>query len=227
MTDRMAEADVRMGRRERRKIATRSELVRAGRELYGERGLYDARIEDLAERAGIAKGTVYLYFRSKEEHVQAVVEDGFTDLARHVSAALSGERKFPDLVARIVDAHLEYFAANPDRMRLFHQARGILLFRRPEWIALRKPLRLHIEMISRWLARAPSPLRERSARREMVALMIFAAISGATSVRAALAGKPSSFVSATALKKGIVALVMELARGAPPPGGRGPGGWRT
>ena len=218
MNHRMVEASERMGRRERRKIATRSELVRAGRELYGERGLYDARIEDLADRAGIAKGTVYLYFRSKEEHVQAVVEDGFADLARHVNSALGGERNFADLVARIVDAHLEYFAANPDLMRLFHQARGILLFKRPEWSALRQPLRLHIEMISRWLSRAPSQVRERSARRGLVALTIFAAISGATSVRAALAGKPTTFVSAIALKRGIVALALELARGATPAG---------
>lgn len=209
-----------MGRRERRKIAIRSDLVRAARELFGERGIYDARIEDLAERAGIAKGTVYLYFRRKEELVQAVVEAGFDDLARHAGAAAEGARSLPDLVGRVVVAHLEFLAANPDLMRVFHQVRGVLLFQRQEWRALRLPLGRHIEQIARLLARVPSPVKDRSAKRRFVALLIFAAISGATSVRAALAGRPSSEVSTATLRRGVTALAVALAREASLPRAR-------
>jgi AcrR family transcriptional regulator len=210
-------AAVKMGRRERRKIAIRSDLERAARELFGEQGIYDARIEDLAERAGIAKGTVYLYFRSKEELVQAVVEAAFDSLGRNAAAAAEGARTFPDLVGRIVVAHLEFFTASPDLMRLLHQVRGVLMFQRQEWRALRLPLGRHIEQIARLLARVPSPVRDRSAKRRLIAVLIFAAISGATSVRAALAGRPSSEVSTATLRRGVTALAVALARGAASP----------
>jgi AcrR family transcriptional regulator len=205
-----------MGRRERRKLATRSELVRAGRELFGEKGLYDARIEDLADRAGIAKGTLYLYFRSKEELVQAVVEAGFDDLAHHVGAAVEGEHTLRERVGRIVDSHFEFFAANPDLVRVFHQARGILLFQRPAWLPLRRPLGRHLDRISRWLAGAPSPGQDRTARLRRVALAIFATVSGTTSVRAALGGTSRDAAGAAALRRGVVALALELAGGAVP-----------
>lgn len=44
----------------------RPQLLQAALEVFGERGLANARLQDIAERAGVSKGTVYLYFPSKE-----------------------------------------------------------------------------------------------------------------------------------------------------------------
>lgn len=48
------------GRRERRKSITRADLLKAGRRLFSQKGLYESHVEDLTEIAGIAKGTFYL-----------------------------------------------------------------------------------------------------------------------------------------------------------------------
>ena len=43
------------------------QIIKAAFDVFGERGLANARLQDIAERAGVSKGTIYLYFPNKEE----------------------------------------------------------------------------------------------------------------------------------------------------------------
>ena len=61
---------------QRRKEARPSELIAAALELFVERGYAATRLEDVAMRAGVSKGTLYLYFDSKAELFKAVVQEG-------------------------------------------------------------------------------------------------------------------------------------------------------
>ena len=49
------------------------EICKAALELFAERGFAATRVDDIAARAGVSKGTLYLYFRTKEEIFRAVV----------------------------------------------------------------------------------------------------------------------------------------------------------
>jgi len=60
----------------RRKEARPEEITAAALELFVERGYAATRLEDVAARAGVSKGTVYLYFDNKEELFKAVVREG-------------------------------------------------------------------------------------------------------------------------------------------------------
>lgn len=59
--------------RRRRKEARPAELLEAAFELFVERGFAATRIDDIAARAGVSKGTVYLYFPSKQAVFEALV----------------------------------------------------------------------------------------------------------------------------------------------------------
>jgi AcrR family transcriptional regulator len=61
----------------RRKDARPEEITAAALELFTERGYAATRLEDVAARADISKGTLYLYFENKEELFKAVVREGF------------------------------------------------------------------------------------------------------------------------------------------------------
>jgi AcrR family transcriptional regulator len=63
-------------RRARRKESRPGEILQAALELFVERGFAATRLEDVASRAGVSKGTPYLYFRSKDELFKAVVRSG-------------------------------------------------------------------------------------------------------------------------------------------------------
>src|SRR5690349_21431284 len=59
----------------RRKEARPAEIVAAALDVFVERGFAAARLEEVARRAGVTKGTVYLYFRNKEALLKAVVRE--------------------------------------------------------------------------------------------------------------------------------------------------------
>ena len=60
----------------RRKEARPSELIAAALELFVERGFAATKLDDVAAKAGVSKGTLYLYFESKDALFKAVIEQG-------------------------------------------------------------------------------------------------------------------------------------------------------
>ncbi len=65
---------------ERRKDARPQELLAAALDLFVERGFAATRLDDVARAAGVSKGTLYLYFSSKEELFKAVVRESIVPL---------------------------------------------------------------------------------------------------------------------------------------------------
>ena len=65
-------------KRERRKEARPGELLDAALELFVEKGFAATRVEEVAARAGVSKGTLFLYFASKDELFKAVVRENIS-----------------------------------------------------------------------------------------------------------------------------------------------------
>src|SRR4051794_27818519 len=65
-------------KRERRKEARPGELLDAALDLFVEKGFAATRAEEVAARAGVSKGTLFLYFPSKEELFKAVVRENMS-----------------------------------------------------------------------------------------------------------------------------------------------------
>jgi AcrR family transcriptional regulator len=80
--------------RRRRKEARPAEITAAALEVFAEKGFAATRLEDIAARAGLSKGTVYLYFENKETLFKAAVEAGMTP-AVEAAEALAGDTTRP------------------------------------------------------------------------------------------------------------------------------------
>ena len=88
---------------QRRKDARPAELLDAALAEFFEKGFAAARLEDIAARAGVSKGTVYLYFASKEEMFEALVQTipkANVEQARVIAA--DGSVPAEDLVRRLL-----------------------------------------------------------------------------------------------------------------------------
>jgi AcrR family transcriptional regulator len=86
--------------RQRRKDARPQELLTAALQLFVERGFAATRIEEVAQRAGVSKGTLYLYYPSKEELFKAVVRHNLSSLiAEGEEAARCFEGSSSELLA--------------------------------------------------------------------------------------------------------------------------------
>lgn len=87
----------------RRKDARPEEIIAAALDLFVERGFATTRLEDVAARAGVSKGTLYLYFENKEDLFKAVVRGNVLPVLQHgedLVEKFSGSSA--DLVRRLV-----------------------------------------------------------------------------------------------------------------------------
>ncbi len=106
-------------RRARDKRARRDTILEAAARVFGEKGAAQATMDDVAEAAAVSKGTLYLYFKSKDDlflalthrPLEAVLER-FEDLLR--DEALSGH----DLLARLLATHAAVVQEHAPQFRL-------------------------------------------------------------------------------------------------------------
>ncbi|MDP2135997.1 MAG: TetR/AcrR family transcriptional regulator [Sulfuritalea sp.] len=76
--------------RQRRKEARPAELMAAALELFVEKGFVGTRLDDVAARAGVSKGTLYLYFDSKEALFKAVIQEGIVPILEQGAGLIDG-----------------------------------------------------------------------------------------------------------------------------------------
>lgn len=91
---------------EESRLRRRSEIVRAAVDVFAARGYFSARMREVAERAGVADGTLYLYFKGKEDLLVSILEEyaeAFLLRARRDCEGIDSPR---DKLRRIVERHL-------------------------------------------------------------------------------------------------------------------------
>ncbi|MFN3523447.1 MAG: TetR/AcrR family transcriptional regulator [Phenylobacterium sp.] len=88
----------------RRKAERPDEIVEAALQVFAAKGFAAARLEDIAARAGVSKGALYLYFATKEELFHAVVEQAIAPNIQLVLGLIAGHPgPFADLVRGVAE----------------------------------------------------------------------------------------------------------------------------
>jgi AcrR family transcriptional regulator len=91
------------GLREQRKPARREAILAAALDEFASRGFEAARLDDVAKRAGVAKGTIYLYFRDKESLFQELIRTMLTPVVGTVEGFRDADIPLRVLADRLVD----------------------------------------------------------------------------------------------------------------------------
>src|SRR5664279_1460823 len=89
--------------RNARSAARRDAILAAALDEFSARGFEAARLDDVAKRAGVAKGTIYLYFRNKEALFQELIRAMLTPIVGSIEAMGAAELPVNVLAGRIVD----------------------------------------------------------------------------------------------------------------------------
>ena len=94
-------------------MASTDRILEAARGEFAQHG-YSARLQDIAERAGLTHPTLLYHFKSKERLYAAVIEQAMLDWAAMTSHAVSAAPVGFDRVAALVAAGMEFFATHHD-----------------------------------------------------------------------------------------------------------------
>ena len=80
--------------------------------VFAERGFHQARISDIARRAGVADGTIYLYFKNKEDLLLSIFEEKMDFMLDGLEKALDGVEDPLDRVRRFAIFHFKQVQEN-------------------------------------------------------------------------------------------------------------------
>jgi TetR/AcrR family fatty acid metabolism transcriptional regulator len=84
----------------------RDAILRAAIDVFAERGFFNAQVADVARAAGVAAGTVYLYFKGKDDLLVSIFERSMRDGLAHGRAAVSDLQDPRERLLRLARAHL-------------------------------------------------------------------------------------------------------------------------
>src|SRR5918999_952505 len=94
-------------------------ILRAATEVFAEHGYFQAQVADVARAAGVAAGTVYLYFRSKDDLLVSIFERTMRDAIAEGRAALERLTDPRQRLERLARMHLERLGRDRDLAVVF------------------------------------------------------------------------------------------------------------
>jgi TetR/AcrR family transcriptional regulator, fatty acid metabolism regulator protein len=84
----------------------RDAILRAATKVFAQRGYFQSQVADVARVAGVAAGTVYLYFKSKDDLLVSIFERSMRDVLAEGRAAIEGEADPAERLRQLAHLHL-------------------------------------------------------------------------------------------------------------------------
>jgi len=107
----------------------REAILRAATQVFARKGFFNSKVSDIAAEAGIADGTVYLYFKSKDEILRSIFDRAMADFIGEGKRELSSIEGSVERLSRIAQMHLERLGADRDLAIVFQvELRGSTKF---------------------------------------------------------------------------------------------------
>lgn len=161
-------------RQQRRYNTTREKLIEASRSVFAEKGL-GASIDDITERADVARGSFYYHFKTKERLIKTLVEGILSELTKRMNAECSGREGLESTLDGIIQAHIGFFADRWQDFVLYYQG-GADLTLDESYDKLEKPFLKYAESIEKLIdAGIPEPISDMRLRRLASAIAGFMA----------------------------------------------------
>src|SRR5215470_1514642 len=90
----------------------RERILGSAMRVFASKGFFGAKVSDIAEDAGVADGTIYLYFKSKDDLLISLFEQQMEKVHDVLGAAMAGAPRAEDKIARFIRAYMELVAEN-------------------------------------------------------------------------------------------------------------------
>jgi TetR/AcrR family transcriptional regulator, fatty acid metabolism regulator protein len=88
-------------------------ILQAAIKVFSEKGFYNSRVSEIAKEASVADGTIYLYFKNKDDILISLFEEEFAKIVRDMRAELAREKDALQKIKRFAITHLSIIAHHP------------------------------------------------------------------------------------------------------------------
>jgi AcrR family transcriptional regulator len=101
----------------------RKQAIRSAAAVFAEKGFHGSSTRDIAERLGIKQGSLYYYFKSKEEALGEVCLFGIEDYVNRMQTIASGDQPFEAKIMATVTSHLSSYRERYESLKVYNDER--------------------------------------------------------------------------------------------------------
>jgi AcrR family transcriptional regulator len=114
----------RITRKEREYLAHRDEILSAAEKVFASKGFFSTTMSDIAREAEFGTGTLYKYFKSKEELYFTLIDEKVEEINPLVKAELSQKTSAVERIKKVLGLQFEFFERNRDFFRIYTSERS-------------------------------------------------------------------------------------------------------
>jgi len=152
-------------RLQKRAYMTRSRLKEAALDVFSEKSVDAATVEEITKKADLGKGTLYQHFEDKEEIVVTLVEEAVEHLIERIRAYDSTPDTLEDMLEQLLNAHYGFSADAREEFLLLFQGKLLLKLQSDTLDELEEPYLRYLgeieEQVSVYLSPQIAPLKVR------------------------------------------------------------------
>ncbi len=97
---------------------TRQKILEAALQVFSSRNYHDATVEEIARIAEVGKGTVYRYFKSKEDLYKQMIDEKLDELNSKIQKIIASQQDVMDIIWQCVTVYMQFFEQNRGLYRL-------------------------------------------------------------------------------------------------------------
>ncbi|HEV2350997.1 MAG TPA: TetR/AcrR family transcriptional regulator [Terriglobia bacterium] len=101
-----------------------AEILEAARRVFAERGFHEATVDGIAEAAGVAKGTLYLYYHSKRAIYWAALKHGIGALHEELEREMGGARTVAGKIHSFIATKMRFIEQHRDFFKIYYSEFG-------------------------------------------------------------------------------------------------------
>jgi AcrR family transcriptional regulator len=113
-----------IGRKEREYLAHRGEILSAAEKVFAAKGFFPTTMSDIAREAEFGTGTLYKYFKSKEDLYFTLIDEKVEEINQLVKAELSQKRSAIERIKKVLGLQFEFIEQNRDFFRIYISERN-------------------------------------------------------------------------------------------------------
>jgi len=146
-----------MTRTQKRAGRTKWKLKKAALDVFSEKGVDAATVEEITEKADLGKGTLYQHFDDKEQMVVILVEEALEHLIERIRSYDCAPETLEEMLEHLLDAHYEFSVESKEEFLLLFQGKLLLKLESEATEELEEPYLCYLEEIENQVAMYLSP----------------------------------------------------------------------
>ena len=103
------------------KFLRQEEMLKAATSIFAKEDFHKVTMEEVAKKAGVGKGTIYRYYKNKEDLYFSIISRGLETLYRYISRLVSREKDTLSKLRRVIFCALRFFELNKSFVKVFLQ----------------------------------------------------------------------------------------------------------